>query len=190
MLTQNTPQIFEIFHLTPQKNCRDQRKLTIITPRNCFQATPQKIELSMAITQMSKFKHETDDYGTFQSIPATSSRLLCLLSVHRSAFVPKIMCICDEKLYPTELYIQTRGTGFLFICIFQMIIELLEHITIVSMLLFTRCTHTDFYLCICAPHTCLRANQAQKIFRAHDKLSSLVPHCTSSFAMQKLKSIC
>ena len=126
--TQNTPQVFEFFHLTPQKKCRDQRKLTIITPRNCFQATPPKIELSMAITQMSKFKHETDDYGTFQSIPATSSRLLCLLSVRRSAFVPKIMCICDEKLYPTELCVQTSGDGFLFICIFQMIIELLEHI--------------------------------------------------------------
>ena len=38
--TQNTPQIFGIF--TPQTNCRDQKKLTVITPRNSFQATAQK----------------------------------------------------------------------------------------------------------------------------------------------------
>ena len=40
--TQSTPQIFGIFRLNPQKNCRGQGKLTIITPRNSFQATPQK----------------------------------------------------------------------------------------------------------------------------------------------------
>ena len=43
--TQNTPQIFEIFHLTPQKNCRDQRKLTIVNPRNSFQATLRKLHV-------------------------------------------------------------------------------------------------------------------------------------------------
>ena len=40
---QNTPPPRYLnFFALPLKNCRDQRKLTIITPRNSFQATPQK----------------------------------------------------------------------------------------------------------------------------------------------------
>ena len=47
--------------------------------------------------------------------------------------------------------------------------------TIVSIFIFTRCAHIEFYLYICVPRACLRANRARNIFRAHDKLSSLGP---------------
>ena len=51
--TQNTLQIFEIFHLTPQKNCKDQRKLTIITPRNSFQENPQKTSFTGGVWMLN-----------------------------------------------------------------------------------------------------------------------------------------
>ena len=113
-------------------------------------------------------------------------RLLSLLSARRSPFVPKIMRVWDEKLYAYKV-----TDEWYWVCIYLYFsgdnravrahkLQLLYYYyknsvpKSVSDAGWTHAARILNFTYAFAHRECLRANRARKIFRAHDKLSSLV----------------